>query len=170
MSLDAARLHELFHYSVVTGKLTRRVAMGRNGRYPAGSEVGSFHQATGYLYTRVDGKLYLVHRLIWVWVTSAFPKADVDHENEVKTANYWLNLRDASRSENMQNVRAANANSSTGVRGVYARRGKFTAEIKLNGRKQFIGDFTTLVEATEARRAVQLDAHPFAPKEKTCEF
>lgn len=45
--------------------------------------------------------------------------------------------------------------SSTGVRGVYRRRGGYYARITIKGKVIYLGDFATLEEAAEARRKAE---------------
>ncbi|WP_304756965.1 hypothetical protein [Faecalibaculum rodentium] len=44
---------------------------------------------------------------------------------------------------------------TTGVRGVYRRRGGYYARITIKGKVIYLGDFATLEEATEARRKAE---------------
>jgi hypothetical protein len=61
------------------------------------------------------------------------------------------NLRTASHSENMHNRRTP-ANNKSGVKGVHwnTQRAKWRAQIKLDGKRVFLGDFTDLAEAAAA--------------------
>ena len=75
------RLQQLFVYDSQTGSLTRRVSTSANARQ--GDRVGSRHNA-GYLQMQLDGKKYLVHRIIWKLVTGKDPEElEVDHKNGV---------------------------------------------------------------------------------------
>lgn len=98
-SLD--RLRHLFDYDGKTGLLTRRVSTSANARQ--GDTVGSRHNA-GYLQLQLDGKKYLVHRIIWKLVTGEDPREfEVDHRNGDRSDNRWTNLRLATVSEQRGN-------------------------------------------------------------------
>ena len=95
------RLQQLFVYDSQTGSLTRRVSTSANARQ--GDRVGSRHNA-GYLQMQLDGKKYLVHRIIWKLVTGKDPEElEVDHKNGDRSDNRWENLRLATMSQQRGN-------------------------------------------------------------------
>lgn len=105
--LTQSRLKELFTYDPETGLFSRNYGTRKVGGLTA----------KGYVAIYVDGKLYLAHRLAFLYMTGEWPKEHVDHKDEVRTNNRWNNLRDCTRSENFRNV-GARKNSKTGVKGV----------------------------------------------------
>lgn len=58
----------------------------------------------GYTSIRLDGKPYLVHHLVWLAETGAFPSKDIDHINRNPADNRFSNLRECSHAENMRNT------------------------------------------------------------------
>lgn len=144
----AARLMELFTYSITTGKLYRAVTKG----YKAleGTEVNTKH-IQGYYEVSVDGNRCLLHRLIWCLVTNEWPTSLIDHVNGVRTDNRWLNLREASTAENTRNG-IVRSQSITGVKGVSPSKcgKKFVAVLHLVPKRKFLGTFSTVEEAKEA--------------------
>lgn len=64
----------------------------------------------GYVVIRIDGKLYLAHRLAYLYMTGEMPEF-VDHDNRIRTNNAWVNLKKATREMNNRNVTAS---SNTG--------------------------------------------------------
>jgi hypothetical protein len=98
----------------------------------------------GYMQVCVAGKLYLAHRVLWLMRTGEWPAGEVDHINGDKTDNSPSNLREVSKSGNMQNIRQAfSSNSSTGLLGVSVEKktGKFYARICVDGKQKTLGTF-----------------------------
>lgn len=90
----------MFDYNPATGQLVRRYTT--SSRAQRGDLVGC-KNALGYLVVRIGPKLYLCHRIIWLWMTGDWPAADVDHINRDRRDNRWDNLRDVTRSVNLHN-------------------------------------------------------------------
>ena len=152
--LTAEEVRRRFRYVKSTGLLIRRVPVicGRGGVHePAGAVAGSLHK-DGYVYTGVSGRLYLVHRLAWLWVTGEWPKGQVDHRNGKRSDNRWSNLRDATGAQNHQNTLGQRSRKGP-FPGVYenAARGVFIAQIKHEGRVHYLGSFVNAEAAREAR-------------------
>lgn len=146
--LTQAHVRALFDYDPSSGKLTRRVRASANA--PAGSEPG-WIGANGYRAVSVDNKKYYAHRIIWLWMTGDMPDA-IDHIDGVPLNNAWTNLRPATVSENMRNKRK----SRSGLKGVERVTGydnKFSARIKFEGKRHYLGIFGTEREAHEAYKA-----------------
>lgn len=99
--LTAERLRELLHYDANTGVFTWRI--NRKGGVKAGQTAGCLAN-NGYLVVRLDGKLYLAHRLAWLYVHGAWPQNKVDHKSRIKTDNRIDNLRNASDHLNSHNT------------------------------------------------------------------
>src|SRR5262245_14923519 len=84
---SAERVRQLLKYSPETGELRWRVSRrGRGARL--GRDAGAGH-AKGYRRVSVDGRDYLVHRVIWLWMTGEWPAAQIDHRNGVRDDNRW---------------------------------------------------------------------------------
>ncbi len=111
------RLLEALEYNPETGRLTWRRNVSSTGR--AGSEAGC-RQRSGYTVVRLDKRLLLAHRVIWIMMTGERPPECIDHVNHIKSDNRWANLRRSDKVENGQNRRGAQVNNlSTGCRNVY---------------------------------------------------
>lgn len=123
----------------------------------AGLEARSKH-AKGYLAVAIDGRAYLVHRVIWKLVTGADPAGEIDHRNGDKACNQWSNLRDATHQQNAVN-RGASVASKTGIKGVVEERGGFAAYIAKNGKTRLIGRHLTMEGAARAQRAAERALH-----------
>lgn len=150
-SLTQDRLKEVLGYDPETGSWTwlecRR--HGFVGKL-AGSEKPT-KRGTCYRYIRVEGVLYLAHRLAFLYMTGKWPPNEVDHRNGETTDNRWKNLRFATRSQNAANCRA-HKDSVSGVRGVSWDKvnSKWLAQICVNGRNMSLGRYETQKEAAKA--------------------
>jgi len=122
-----------------------------NTRY-AGKAAG-FKRPDGYIEVRLDGRIYLAHRLIWLIHFGSWPCRDVDHRDRVPGNNRIDNLRLATATQNMQN-QTIRVNNTSGVKGVYFDKGtmKWRAQIVVNGRAKYIGIYGSIVDAQAARR------------------
>lgn len=101
------------------------------------------------LDVRLGGRCYQVHRLIWEMHYGPIPAlAEVDHKDGDGLNNRIENLRLASRSQNQRNVGLTRRNS-TGFKGVsyFRDSGKFRADIHVNGKTKYLGQFETATEA-----------------------
>lgn len=141
--LTVAYLKTLVHYSPASGCLTWLVT---RGRVQAGDEVKSV-RADGYLQIGIDGKRYMVHRVIWFYMTGKWPDNLIDHRDGDKQNNRWGNLRDATKTTNAQNLQRGHADSKHGLLGVSFIRGRksrpYRAEIRHEGKPFRIGTFST---------------------------
>jgi hypothetical protein len=149
--LTQADVRALFNYDPETGALTR--AKAPHPRFRVGEIVG-YPDTKGYLRVGIRGRLYSAHRLIWLYVTGAWPQFEIDHINHQTGDNRWANLREATPSQNSCN-RRVRKDSGSGVRGVHLdkRTGRWRAKITVNKRQIGLGFYATKEEAIAARRA-----------------
>lgn len=158
--LTNKRLKQLVEYDPESGRFYR---VGRAG--VKGGPVNSVpNKAVGYRYMRVDGRRYMAHRIAWLYMTGRWPVADIDHINGDRADNRFVNLREATRSENCQNRPIASTNRS-GLRGVSWHRAshKFVSRITVNGRRFDLGYFHTAQEAHSAYLKAKAEKHKFQP-------
>jgi len=115
-----------------------------------GSVAGS-KDRYGYIKIRVEGVLYLAHRLAWLYVYGTHPKNYIDHINMIVDDNRISNLREATGTQNQFN-KPHQSNSKSGIRGVSfdAESGKWKAQIGVNKTRVTIGRFKDINEAKEA--------------------
>ena len=116
--------------------------------------------SNGYIAINIREKQYLAHRLAYLYMTGKWPNDQIDHANQIKDDNRWSNLRAASHSQNMHNVKIRSDNSS-GYKGVWFDGGsnkKWRASIKHNGKKINLGVYNTPEEASEVykKKAIEL--------------
>lgn len=140
--LTAKRLRQLLEYNPQTGNFVWRI---KKSSKVAGSFAGTI-KANGYVQIGIDKRLYHAHRLAWLWMTGKWPK-EVDHINGFPGDNRWVNLRLATRSQNMANAKRSRINE-TGFRGVYKTpKGRYVARISINNHNYHLGIFDTAEEA-----------------------
>ena len=100
-----------------------------------------------------EGKMVYPHRLSYAWINGEIPDGMyVGHRCHTRNCVRPEHLRLVTNTQNLQNRRGANSNSTTGVRGVYwsKKSQKFHAAVKLSGKRYSAGYFDTLEEAEAA--------------------
>lgn len=147
------KLKELFHYDHNTGFFTRKIA--RSNVVKAGEIVGH-KDANRRITTRIDGVLYGIHRLAWLYHYGDWPTGHIDHINHDPSDNRIKNLRDVTNKENNRNF-PRQKNNKSGVTGVYFdnSRTKWAATIKVNYKSIGLGRFETLIDAVAARKRAE---------------
>lgn len=165
--LTVARLRECLDYAPDTGVFTWKIATGR--RRKVGDVAGAVanHGHTHYVTIQLDGMRTYAHRLAFLYMEGRWPK-QVDHRDGDGQNNRWSNLREATQSENQQNLRGPRSHNQLGVLGVYpvppSRRkrngpGRFFARIVVQGRGVHLGTFATIEEAQAAYLAAKRVHH-----------
>jgi hypothetical protein len=132
----------VFTWLINTGKVKPGMLAGTTGK-------------NGYVYICLSRKLWLAHRLAWLYEFGVLPGHDIDHINGDRKDNRICNLREATRSENLQN--------HSGASGAY-RSGKvrrFKSVIRVNNKQFHLGYFDTEAEARDAYAAAKLNLHTF---------
>lgn len=160
--ISQSLLKELFEYR--NGKLIRKTNASNNAL--KGSVAGS-QQNKGYIAVGINKQNYLAHRLIWTLLKGEIPEgAQVDHRDGVRNNNCIENLRLAlnGQGDNNQNTKVYKSNKS-GFIGVYwhKSRGKWVAQIRVNGKALHLGCFDTPEEAYEAYLTKKKELHDFNP-------
>lgn len=147
------RLKELLSYDPLTGKFTRLKTFANALK---GSVCDTRH-ARGYIVIRIDTKLYLAHRLAWLYINGKFPNLDIDHINQNPSDNRIKNLRSVSKAQNMRNQRKKKNNKS-GVTGVYRdkRNGHWIAYIRESKKRRHLGSFEEKKDAIAARKEADI--------------
>ena len=137
-------LHERYYYK--DGALFYKHNINSRGK--KNTKVGCIFN-TGYIMTKVNCKLYSLHRLIFAMHNGYFPLL-VDHIDRNKLNNKIENLREATKSENNINAGLRKINTS-GYKGVHYQNKKWVARVKRNNKEYYIGYFNTPEEAHQAR-------------------
>ena len=141
---------ELFDYD--DGNLIWKVRT--SNRVQVGDIAGSLNNH-GYLATKVDSKLYLNHRLVWLWHKGYFPEHGLDHRDRIRLNNRIENLRETSKSCNMRNSKQRK--STSGIKGISWNKAtnKWLAKIMVNGKLIYLGYHSDLLEAACHRLVVE---------------
>jgi hypothetical protein len=149
------------NYDPNTGVFTWAISSAR--RIQVGARAGCLDKA-GYIQIRIDGKIHRAHRLAWFFVHGVYPADQIDHINGVRDDNRISNLRIATHGENQQN-RGKQKNNTSGYLGVswHKHRGKFSAQIQVNGKQKNLGYFDDPDEAHQAYVTAKADLHQFNP-------
>ena len=148
------RIKELFTYK--SGQLIRIATVSSNAI--KGMTAGSLSD-NGYLMVRVDGPLYRVHRLIFLYHHGYLPKY-LDHINQKSTDNRIENLRECNLSQNACNSRKQERCSSR-IKGVSWCKEKrlWEAEIRINKSRIRLGRFWDEETAAQVVQIARLKHH-----------
>ena len=157
MTIEIESLKALLKYEPDTGLLRWKVDASH--RIKAGNVAG-WKDGDGYLRVTILGKRYRAHRVAWALQYGEWPQDLVDHKNGNGLDNRLNNLRVVSQSGNLQNLRAAYKQNTTGVLGVSKDYGKYRASITVNGEKHNLGTFLTAEEAGLAYVEAKRLMHP----------
>jgi hypothetical protein len=158
-SFDAETMRRLLDYEPDTGVFRWRIQPSRNVK--AGAVAGCVER-NGYIVIGVDGTNFKAHRLAWLHFHGVWPEHDIDHINRVRADNRIANLRDVSRSVNLQNQTRPQKRGTSGYLGVtwYKRDKRWLAQIRVNGRLKNLGYFSSAEAAHAAYLAAKLRLHP----------
>ncbi len=142
--IDADTLRSWLDYDPDTGVFTWRVK--RRGTAEIGTVAGC-RRDNGYRVISLYDRLYREHRLVWLYVHGVWPSDEIDHINGVRDDNRINNLREATRKQNSANRRKLNGDLP---KGVTKHRGKFRAQIRIQGRVKHLGVYDTPEQAHAA--------------------
>lgn len=157
MSVTQTKLKELF--VLKNGEFIRLVKTGQSTKV---GDIAGGPNPDGYQRVKISGKTYLTHRLVWLYETGSWPINELDHINGNKQDNRIENLRDVTRSENLQNLYRPTRGNPSGFLGVSIRKGMYCARIRTNGVLSYIGTFSTPEQASSAYLAAKRELHPSA--------
>lgn len=152
-------LVSILDYNPETGEFIRKVSRGNR---KAGDAVG-YKTNHGYVRVKVNRQYFMAHRLAWFYVHNAWPEADLDHINGKRDDNRIVNLRVATRSQNIQNLRGARKDSKSGILGVdLLENGKWRAQIQIDGVKSVLGYYNTPEEASNVYLTKKREIHEYS--------
>ena len=161
LGISAIRLKELVSYSPDSGVFTW-IAIRQGVK--RGSVAGSVTNK-GYVAIRVDGNLFMAHRLAWLYVHDRWPRDQIDHINGKRSDNRIANLRECLSAENQQNMKRRSDNSS-GLTNVcwHSQAGKWRSYITVGGVQRSLGLYTDRADAYRAFERAKRELHSFNPR------
>ncbi len=126
----------------------------------AGKEALTATEGWGYKHGSVMNVPVKAHIAAFMIVHGRLPAGHIDHINMDRADNRIANLREAGHGENLCN-RGAPRNNTSGAKGVswIAAKGKFRSEIQAAGKRQHLGYFLSIEEASDAYRRAADQMH-----------
>jgi len=146
--LEKDLLHELFDYD--NGQLIWKI--NRRGNKVKGNVAG-YKTPYGYVAIRINKKLYLAHRLIYIYFKGSTNGKYIDHINRNPNDNRIENLRLVTQQENSFN---SNAKGYTWDK----KSEKWKTQISVNRKNVYVETFDTELEAREAYLKAKEIYHP----------
>lgn len=150
--ITVEEVRRLLSYDPDTGAFTWLIPT--SDRIRVGQKAGRVN--SGYVGIRINGREYLAHRLAWFYVHGVWPVGDIDHINRDRSDNRIANLRPATRAQNLQN------RSYDGAYW-YASRRKWRVNIRVDGKRIWVGDYDDRADALAARKDAVLKYHSHRP-------
>ena len=145
--LTVEELKDVLHYDPETGQFTW---IKRTAKCVHVGDVAGSHDKAGYITIGIKKRIYKSHRLAWLYMAGEWPKGLIDHINGNKSDNRFANLRVVDESGNSQNIRKPNRRNQSGFIGVILFQGKWRANITINKKTHWLGDYKTPEEAHAA--------------------
>lgn len=164
--LSFLEVNELLEYAPELGGSCLKWKVDRVYNKVKGKMAGTLNDQ-GYYQVRVNCRLHLAHRLVWLLNNGVWPANQIDHMDRNRVNNQIGNLREATNAENGQNqkMRVDNTSGCTGVSWITQHR-KWQAKIKLKGRYKHLGLFESKEDAANAYAMAKAELHTFNPKIK----
>ena len=128
-----------------------------NFRQKNGKTLGT-NRPDGYLSANIDKKMYLIHRLVWLYHYGEFPNGFIDHIDGDKTNNTIDNLRDVTPEESNRNIPKP-ADNTSGVVGVSwsTHANMWLSRINHEKRTINLGYFKDFEDAVSARKQAEVN-------------
>ena len=130
----------------------------KDGR-SAGKAAGTISTSHGYRNLHVEGKLYLAHRMIYLYCHGYLPPV-IDHIDTDKLNNRIENLRPATMEQNGYNSRMGKNNTS-GIKGVSWHKvtGKWQVRLRVKGKQLWLGCYDDIKDAQAVMKRYREQLH-----------
>lgn len=153
--ISQERLKQVLWYDQESGVFRWRCSLNNKTK---AWQIAGVKLPKGYIHIGIDKKMYLAHRLAWLYVHGQMPLHEIDHLNQTTSDNRICNLRLATRKQNSEN-RNVFLNNKTGCRGVsfHKASNKYRAQVRHSGKTIHLGLFKTIEEASQVARAKRLE-------------
>lgn len=155
-------MSELFKDLVIDSESPSGLRWADTKKYNLADKPAGYQRKDGYWEVRIDGELYLAHRVIMSIHLGRMLVATeiVDHINMTRWDNRVENLRVCSVSDNLCN-RYAPQNSTTKVKGVTLNKktGKYNVACTKNRVVHWGGSFDNLEDAISASKKLREELH-----------
>lgn len=158
-TLTAETVRQLLDYDIHTGLFRWKTGTHPNWRRKVGAVAGGIRKS-GYVTIQIYGRNYFAHRLAWLYVNGEWPANIIDHIDNCRSNNAFLNLREANQNQNSHNSGVPKTNTS-GFKGVTwdKRKRKWQAAIKVKGKSMFLGLYDQKELAFSAANAARAKYH-----------
>lgn len=156
-AITQAQVQQAFDYDPETGVLKWKNSLSVRA---ANGSVAGRPDKDGYLVVGLFTITLKVHRVIFLYMTGAFPKYEVDHINNDPADNRWSNLREATHTQNNWNTKLKKHGTS-GVKGVSwcNQKNKWRAHITVEGRQMSLGAFDEISDAEALVKMKRAEFH-----------
>jgi len=120
------------------------------------NDIAGSYNKLGYLEIRLNKKLYLGHRLAWLYKKGYFSEYEIDHKDKNSSNNKWKKLRETSRQCNARNSKLSKSNTS-GITGItwYKRDNIWSVRIMVSYKNLHLGYFKDFTEGVAHRLAAE---------------
>lgn len=157
-NVTADKLREILSYDPETGLFRWRISPSAN--VVVGANAGTLNRASNRHYITINNVMHRRSRLAWLYVHGEWPRFVIDHINSNPQDDRIANLRDVTSTLNAQNTQRPKKNNKYGFRGVERRRtGRYSAYIRIDGKKKYLGMFDTPSEAEQAYVSAKRSLH-----------
>ena len=146
-TLPIHMLEQIFSYDPESGLVFWKIPRPR-AKIKPGDLAGNLDPCTGYMRVMFNQRQFKLHRIAWALSYKYWPDIDIDHINSCRNDNRLINLRLATRSENIQNTKKRKGLCT--LKGVTPSRNKFAAQINIDGVQKKLGVFISEQEAHNA--------------------
>ena len=119
----------------------------------------------GYYKFQINKMRLFNHQWAWLYCYGYVPAIDIDHINGNKSDNRISNLREVTRSQNLQNIKNAPKTKKSGLplgvskNGTCFTKKPYRAHLYINGKHTALGSFSTAEEAEKVYIETKLKHH-----------